>query len=105
MLVVKNANGVWVFFDYYAKLYKACYFEWNVTNECFIKDVEIRGVIYSICNVLKAARYRLLTQKNGVNNRFKQAQYGIKHLAKIELEIQQNFFWGIEGFTFNTLCK
>lgn len=43
----------------------------------------------TIYNVLKAARGRLLTQKSSVNNRFKQARYGIKRLAKIELEIQQ----------------
>ena len=43
----------------------------------------------TIYNVLKAAKVRLLTQKNSVNNRFKQARYGIKRLAKVELEIQQ----------------
>ena len=43
----------------------------------------------TIYNVLKAARGRLLTQKSSVNNRFKQARYGIKRLAKVELEIQQ----------------
>ena len=43
----------------------------------------------TIYNVLKAARDRLLTQKSSVNNRFKQARYGIKCLEKVELEIQQ----------------
>ena len=45
--------------------------------------------LFIIYNVLKAARGRLLTQKSSVNNRFKQARYGIKRLAKVELEIQQ----------------
>ena len=31
----------------------------------------------------------MLTQKSSVNNRFKQARYGIKRLAKVELKIQQ----------------
>ena len=43
----------------------------------------------TIYNVLKAARGRLLTQKSSVNKCFKQARYGIKRLAKVELEIQQ----------------
>lgn len=43
----------------------------------------------TIYNVLKEARSGVFTQKSSVNNRFKQARYGIKRLAKVEREIQE----------------
>ncbi|MDO5686219.1 MAG: DDE-type integrase/transposase/recombinase [Neisseria sp.] len=43
----------------------------------------------TIYNILKAARGRLLIQKSSTNNRFKQARYGIKRLAKVEIAIQE----------------
>ena len=43
----------------------------------------------TIYKVLKEARSGVLTQKSSVNNRFKQAKYGIKRLAKVELKIQE----------------
>ena len=43
----------------------------------------------TIYKVLKEARGGVFTQKSSVNNRFKQARYGIKRLAKVELKIQQ----------------
>lgn len=42
----------------------------------------------TIYRVLKAARLRLLKPQNSTNNRFKQAKYGMKRLAKVEREIQ-----------------
>lgn len=43
----------------------------------------------TIYKVLKEGRNGIFTQKSSVNNRFKQAFYGIKRLAKVELKIQQ----------------
>ncbi|ULJ64423.1 helix-turn-helix domain-containing protein [Wielerella bovis] len=43
----------------------------------------------TIYRVLKAARLRLLKPQNSTNNRFKQAKYGMKRLAKVEREIQE----------------
>lgn len=43
----------------------------------------------TIYKVLEAARGRLLIQKSSTNNRFKQARYGIKRLAKVERTIQE----------------
>lgn len=45
-----------------------------------------RTTIYS---VLKAARVNILKPQNSTNNRFKQARYGMKRLAKIEKAIQE----------------
>ena len=42
----------------------------------------------TIYNVLKAARVNILKPQNSTNNRFKQARYGIKRLAKVEKAIQ-----------------
>ena len=39
---------------------------------------------------LKAARGRLLKPQTSTNNRFKQAKYGMKRLAKVERGIQEN---------------
>ena len=43
----------------------------------------------TIYRVLKAARGRLLVPQNSVNNRFKQAYYGMHRLAKVERSIQE----------------
>lgn len=42
----------------------------------------------TIYNVLKASRINILKPQNSTNNRFKQARYGIKRLAKVEKAIQ-----------------
>ena len=42
----------------------------------------------TIYNVLKAAQVNILKPQNSTNNRFKQARYGIKRLAKVEKAIQ-----------------
>lgn len=43
----------------------------------------------TIYRALKAARGRLLKPKTSTNNRFKQAKYGMKRLAKVERGIQE----------------
>lgn len=43
----------------------------------------------TIYRVLKAARIGLLKPQNSTNNRFKQARYGMKRLAKVEHHIQE----------------
>ena len=43
----------------------------------------------TIYRVLKAARSRLLVPQNSTNNRFKQAYYGMRRLAKVERAIQE----------------
>ena len=43
----------------------------------------------TIYRILKAARLQLLTPKSSTNNRFKQAKYGVKRLAKVEREIEE----------------
>lgn len=43
----------------------------------------------TIYKVLKQARLRLLKPQNSTNNRFKQAKYGIKRLAKVEKSLQE----------------
>ncbi|MDO4907689.1 integrase core domain-containing protein [Neisseria sp.] len=43
----------------------------------------------TIYRILKAARLRLLTPQKSTNNRFKQAKYGMKRLAKVEREIEE----------------
>ena len=43
----------------------------------------------TICRTLKAARGRLPKPQTGTNNRFKQAKYGMKRLAKVERGIQE----------------
>ena len=45
-----------------------------------------RVTIYS---ALKAARAKLLKPQTSTNNRFKQAKYGMKRLAKVERSIQE----------------
>lgn len=42
----------------------------------------------TIYKVLKLARVKLLKPQTSTNNRFKQAKYGIKRLAKVEKSIQ-----------------
>ena len=44
----------------------------------------------TIYRALKAARGRLLKPQTSTNNRFKQAKYGMKRLAKVERGIQEN---------------
>lgn len=43
----------------------------------------------TIYRILKAARLQLLTPQKSTNNRFKQAKYGIKRLAKVEKAIEE----------------
>lgn len=43
----------------------------------------------TIYRILKAARLRLLVPQKSTNNRFKQAKYGMKRLAKVEREIEE----------------
>ena len=43
----------------------------------------------TIYRALKAARGRLLKPQTSTNNRFKQAKYGMKRLAKVERGIQE----------------
>ena len=43
----------------------------------------------TIYRALKAARSRLLKPQTSTNNRFKQAKYGMKRLAKVERSIQE----------------
>lgn len=43
----------------------------------------------TIYRILKAARVKLLVPQNSVNNRFKQAYYGMRRLAKVERGIQE----------------
>ena len=43
----------------------------------------------TIYRALKAARGRLPKPQTGTNNRFKQAKYGMKRLAKVERSIQE----------------
>nr|WP_245945450.1 leucine zipper domain-containing protein [Neisseria dentiae] len=43
----------------------------------------------TIYRILKAARLQLLTPQKSTNNRFKQAKYGMKRLAKVEREIEE----------------
>ena len=43
----------------------------------------------TIYRTLKAARGRLLKPQTGTDNRFKQAKYGMKRLAKVERSIQE----------------
>ncbi|MGF6147610.1 helix-turn-helix domain-containing protein, partial [Kingella potus] len=43
----------------------------------------------TIYRVLKAARVQLLVPQNSTNNRFKQAYYGMRRLAKVERAIQE----------------
>ena len=43
----------------------------------------------TIYRILKAARLQLLVPQKSTNNRFKQAKYGMKRLAKIEREIEE----------------
>lgn len=43
----------------------------------------------TIYRVLKAACIGLLKPQNSTNNRFKQARYGMKRLAKVEQKIQE----------------
>ena len=43
----------------------------------------------TIYRALKAARAKLLKPQTSTNNRFKQAKYGMKRLAKIERSIQE----------------
>ena len=43
----------------------------------------------TIYRALKAARGRLLKPQTSTNNRFKQAKYGMKRLAKVERSIQE----------------
>ena len=43
----------------------------------------------TIYRALKAARAKLLKPQTGTNNRFKQAKYGMKRLAKVERSIQE----------------
>ena len=43
----------------------------------------------TIYRILKAARVKLLVPQNSTNNRFKQAYYGIRRLAKVERAIQR----------------
>ena len=43
----------------------------------------------TIYRILKAARVKLLVPQNSTNNRFKQAYYGIRRLAKVERAIQE----------------
>ena len=43
----------------------------------------------TIYRALKAARGRLLKPQTSTNNRFKQAKYGMKRLAKVECSIQE----------------
>ena len=43
----------------------------------------------TIYRILKAARVKLLVPQNSVNNRFKQAYYGMRRLAKVERSIQE----------------
>ncbi|ASP18215.1 hypothetical protein CGZ77_11070 [Neisseria sp. KEM232] len=45
----------------------------------------------TIYRILKAARIKLLVPQNSTNNRFKQAYYGIRRLAKVERAIQEKF--------------
>ncbi|UNU73609.1 DDE-type integrase/transposase/recombinase [Moraxella nasovis] len=56
----------------------------NVTSLALRYGVS-RPTIYK---VLKLARIRLLKPQNSTNNRFKQARFGIKRLAKVEKSIQ-----------------
>lgn len=42
----------------------------------------------TIYKVLKLARHRLLKPQSSTNNRFKQARFGVKRLAKVERSIQ-----------------
>ncbi|MGK8250173.1 hypothetical protein [Moraxella lacunata] len=44
----------------------------------------------TIYKVLKLARVKLLKPQTSTNNRFKQAKYGIKRLAKIENPFKTN---------------
>lgn len=44
----------------------------------------------TIYRILKAARLQLLVPQKSTNNRFKQAKYGMKRLAKVEREIEKN---------------
>ena len=43
----------------------------------------------TIYRILKAARLQLPTPQNSTNNRFKQAKYGMKRLAKVEKAIEE----------------
>lgn len=43
----------------------------------------------TIYRILKAARLQLLAPQNSTNNRFKQAKYGMKQLAKVEKAIEE----------------
>ena len=43
----------------------------------------------TIYRTLKAARAKLLKPQTSTNNRFKQAKYGMKRLAKVERSIQE----------------
>ena len=43
----------------------------------------------TIYRALKAARAKLLKPQTSTNNRFKQAKYGMKRLAKVERSIQE----------------
>lgn len=43
----------------------------------------------TIYRILKAARLQLLVPQKSTNNRFKQAKYGMKRLAKVEREIEE----------------
>lgn len=43
----------------------------------------------TIYRISKAARLQLLTPQKSTNNRFKQAKYGMKLLAKVEREIEE----------------
>ena len=42
----------------------------------------------TIYNILKQARLKIFNPQNSTNNRFKQARFGIKRLAKVELKLQ-----------------
>ena len=43
----------------------------------------------TIYRILKAARVQLLVPQKSTNNRFKQAKYGMKRLAKVERAIEE----------------
>lgn len=63
------------------------YTQEKLTVTCLSKRYHVSRV--TIYKVLKAARLRLLVPQKSTNNRFKQARYGIKRLAKIEIGIQE----------------
>ena len=47
----------------------------------------------TIYRILKAARLQLPAPQNSTNNRFKQAKYGMKRLAKVEKAIKKKLTW------------